>query len=75
MWGTFPQRMTKYNLRHGHLLEIPRARNKLGLNSIDFRAGLAWNNISAAVKNADTLSGFINALKNIRIYCSCKCCS
>ena len=73
-WNTFTIKNTGYNLRRGNLLSVPRVNTKLGINSIDFRAALAWNNLPAAIKSAPNLETFKKEVGSIPIYCRCAKC-
>ena len=75
MWDTFAEKVSSYRLRCGSSLHIPRISTVSGLNSFDFRASLAWNNLPAVTKDLSTISAFRNAILNIKIYCNCKQCS
>ena len=74
MWDILQPKTTGYNLRNGSLLIVPRAKNSIGLNSFQFRATLAWNNLPAHVKNITDLNRFKSAIKSVPIHCQCKLC-
>ena len=42
-WDIFTPKQSRYNLRQGSSLIIPKARTTRGTNSFNFRAALAWN--------------------------------
>ena len=74
MWDAFHVKSSKYNLRRGISLMIPRANSVRGLNSIAVRAALAWNHLPSKEKEENAVAKFKSALKEIRIYCRCKLC-
>ena len=46
MWNSFKlKEPNKYELRRGRNLIVPQARSTCALNSFDFRATMAWNNL------------------------------
>ena len=76
MWNTFElKEPNKYELRRGRNLFVPKARSSRAVNSFDFRAAMAWNNLPNDVKNASSLTLFDNLLKTQNIYCKCNNCS
>ena len=69
MWNSFElKEPNKYELRRGRNLIVPKARSTRALNSFDFRATMAWNNLPNDVKNASSLAVFDNLLKTQNIY-------
>ena len=76
MWNTFElKEPNKYELRRGRNLFVPKARSSRAVNSFDFRAAMAWNNLPNDVKNASSLTLFDNLLKTQNIYSKCNNCS
>ena len=77
MWNVFKMNSSPYSLRRGKILEVPRVKNNIGLNSFAFRAGMAWNELPARFKEKTDLKDFKSALKSYadQIYCQCKLCS
>ena len=76
MWEFFEYKtFNKYSLRRGNNLEIPTARSTSAVNSFDFRAVMAWNQLSDNIKCADTLSEFNTKVRKIKIYCTCVNCT
>ena len=65
-----------YNLRNGHILNLPSARTTYyGTNSILFRVCLVWNNLPLSIKQNQALLEFKTNIKTLRnIECSCKIC-
>ena len=66
-----------YNLRKGSSLTLPPARSSYyGVNSINFRANLIWNNLPADAKNSSSILEFKRKLKLLgNIDCSCLICT
>jgi len=75
MWDSFVLKPAVYSLRQGPSLNIPRARSARAINSLDFRAALAWNHLPADLKYETSLSKFKSKLKVQNIYCKCKNCN
>ena len=65
-----------YNLRNGHILNLPSARTiYYGTNSILFRACQVWNNLLFSIKQSQSLLEFKTNIKTLRnIECLCKIC-
>ena len=65
-----------YNLRNGHILNLPSARTTYyGTNSILFRACQVWNNLPLSIKQSQSLLEFKTNIKTLRnIECLCKIC-
>ena len=63
-----------YNLRNGHILNLPSARTTYyGTNSILFRACQVWNNLPLSIKQSQSLLEFKTNIKTLRnIECLCK---
>ena len=74
MQDIFKQKDSKYGLRNGNTLVIPRCKPMFCVNSFDFRAIMAWNNLPAHIKASPSDSAFAHALTHIAIYCRCKLC-
>lgn len=74
-WNNFVFLPTKYNLRRGNQVKLPFPHNTICTNSFDFRAGVAWNQLSIKIKSIETLKGFKREIQNIEILCMCKLCS
>ena len=72
MWNTFIMKQAVYNLRKGTELDIGRTTG--AINSFDFRASLAGNNLFHYIKNIKDLQNFKSAITKIRIYCNCRNC-
>ena len=71
MWNTFHTNVSINNLQRGVTVNIPRVRNKFGLNSFDARASQTWNHLPLAVKNAVTVDSSKTMISQIEIYCGC----
>ena len=67
MWDVFSEKATRYKLRSGNTIDIPRAKSSAGINSIGFRASLAWNHLPAYVKSSTDLRIFKSAIGFIPI--------
>ena len=66
MWNIFERNHTPYNLRQGDLLLLPPAKStRCGVNSLNFRGSLLWNNLPPQVKESQTLEEFKNRIKNL----------
>ena len=65
-----------YNLRNGHILNLPSARTTYyGTNSILFRACQVWNNLPLSIKQSQSLLEFKTNIKTLRnIECLYKIC-
>ena len=65
-----------YNLRNGHILNLPSARTTYyGTNSILFRACQVWNNLPLSIKQSQSLLEFKTNKKILRsIESLCKIC-
>ena len=65
-----------YNLRNGHILNLPLARTTYyGTNSILSRAYQVWNNSPFSIKQNHSLFEFKTNIKILRnIECLCKIC-
>ena len=66
MWNFFERNHIPYNLRRGDLLLLPPAKStRYGVNSLNFRGSLLWNNLPPHVKESQTLEEFKNRIKNL----------
>ena len=72
----FTVKELSYNLRHGHILNLPLARTTYGTNSILFRACQVWKNLPLSIIHRHSLLEFeTNIKKTLRsIECLCKIC-
>ena len=71
MWEFFEYKASnKYSLRRGNNLKIPTARSTRVVNSFDFKAIMAWNQLSDKIKCTFTLSDFNTKVRKIKIYCT-----
>ena len=76
MWDTFKfKEPNKYTLRRGQNLKIPEGRTTRAVNSFDFRAVMAWNQLPADIKAANTKGEFSNLIKSRNVYCECNNCA
>lgn len=73
-WDTFTPKWSRYDLRQGSSLAVPRARTTRAINSFDFRAALAWNSLPKQVKAEKNLVKFYHGIKDSNIYCKCLNC-
>ena len=64
-----------YNLRCGSLMNVPRVKLTVGINSLSFRAALAWNHLPKDVKESSSLASFKKSLAEKQLYCKCSICS
>ena len=74
-WNSFELVDTKCNIRFGHRIKLPLAKNTVCINSFDFRAGSAWNHLPNKIKLLETLNRFTCEIKKLRKYYSCKLCN
>ena len=63
-WNSFQETTNNYNLRRGNLIKPPLARNNFATNSFNFRAILAWNNLTGKIKEAESLHVFKELIQN-----------
>ena len=56
MWDSFILKPEVYHLRQGQSLVIPHARSTRAINTLDFRAALAWNHLPSDLKHEKSLS-------------------
>ena len=61
-----------YNLRDGSKLAISKTKSsRFGINFLQFRGSLLWNNLPVSLKNCQSLNEFKLELKNVgNIYCT-----
>ena len=76
MWSYFEEKPMPYNLRDGCKLALPKTKSSsFGINSLRFRESLLWNNLSASVKNCQSLNKFKLELENQgNTHCTCLVC-
>ena len=75
MWDAFKVKApNKYELRRGSTLNVPKARTTRAINSFDFRAAMAWNQLPLSLKLAKDESEFKTLLKSEKVYCKCVNC-
>ena len=67
---------TGYNLRKGQILRLPPTNtSSYGINSIQFRGNMVWNNLPSEIKNCESVLELKRKLKLYRsIDCSCLIC-
>ena len=75
MWELFPTTNSKYALRSGQNVSIPKTSTRFGMKSFVFRGALAWNHLPKALKDIPSPLDFKKVLKSTKIYCHCKICS
>ena len=52
MWSYFEKKPMPYNLRDGSKLVLPKTKSsRFGINSLQFRVSLLWNNLPVPFKN------------------------
>ena len=55
-----------YDLRDGSNLTLPKTKSlRIGINSLQFRGSLLWNNLPMSTKNCQSLNEFKLELKNL----------
>ena len=76
MWKTYKEKNIPYSLRRGNSLFIPKANTqKYGINSLNFRASVLWNNLSIKLKKCKSLQEFKLLLKQSgNLLCTCLAC-
>ena len=74
-WDIFKPVIHPHDLRRGTSVNTSRPNKKIGVNSFDFRAGMAWNHIPGTVKQAPDLKSFLNDISRLQIYCKCTYCA
>ena len=76
MWNSFTYKEpNKYSLRRGRNLIVPKARTSRAINSFDFRATIAWNQLPESCKQSRTVNEFLKSVESKRIYCECLNCA
>ena len=76
MWSYFEEKPMPYNLRDGSKLVLPKTKSsRFGINSLQFRGSVLWNNLPVSLKNCQILNEFKRELKNLgKIHCTCLVC-
>ena len=76
MWPFFKNKSIPYNLRNGNICILPPARwSHYGINSVQFRGSLLWNNLLISVKERVSVKEFKQKLNHVqKIYSSCVAC-
>ena len=75
MCNLFTVKHSKYSLRSGVNLEVPHFKTSFGINTFDFRATMAFNNLPRNIKSQSSVNLFKLAVKRIFPACACKICS
>ena len=75
MWSYFEEKPMTYNLRDGSKLALPKTKStRFGINSLQFRGSLSWNDLAVSLKSCQSLNEFKLELKNLgNIHCTCLC--
>ena len=73
MWSYFEEKPMPYNLRDGSKLVLLKTKSsRFGINSLQFRGSLLWNNLPESLKSCQSLNEFKLGLKNLgNIHCTC----
>ena len=76
MWPFFKNKSIPYNLRNGNICILPLARaSHYGINSVQFRGRLLWNNLPTSVKEIVSVKEFKQKLDHVlKIHGSCIAC-
>ena len=76
IWPFFKNKSIPYNLRNGNICILPPARSShYGINSVQFRGSLLWNNLLISVKERVSVKEFKQKLNHVqKIYSSCVAC-
>ena len=76
MWSYFEEKPMTYNLRDGSKLALPKTKSaRFGINSLQFRGSLSWNDLAVSLKSCQSLNEFKLELKNLgNIHCTCLVC-
>ena len=76
MWKTYKEKNIPYSLRRGISLFIPNANTqKYGINSLNFRGSVLWNNLPITLKECKSLEEFKLQLKQSgNLSCTCSAC-
>ena len=72
MWPFFKNKSITYNLRNGNIFILPPGRlSHYGINSVQFRSSLLWNNLPISVKESVSVKEFKQKLSHVQmIHCS-----
>ena len=73
MWPFFKNKSIPYNLRNGNICILPPARSShYGINSVQFRGSLLWNNLPISVKESVSVKEFKQKLNHVqKFHCTC----
>ena len=65
-----------YNLRDGSKLVLPKTKSfTVGINSLQFRGSLLWNNLTVSLKKCQSSNEFKLELRNLgNIHYTCLVC-
>ena len=76
MWSYFEEKPMTYNLRDGSKLALPKTKStRFGINSLQFRGSLSWNDLAVSLKSCQSLNEFKKEIKNLgNIHCTCLVC-
>ena len=76
MWSYFEKKPMPYNLRDGSKLVLPKTKSfTVGINSLQFRGSLLWNNLTVSLKKCQSSNEFKLELRNLgNIHCTCLVC-
>ena len=76
MWKTYKEKKTPDSQRRGISLFIPNANTqKYGINSLNFRGSILWNNLPIKLKECKSLQEFKLLLKRSgNLPCTCSVC-
>ena len=59
LWPFFKNKSIPYSLRNGNICILPPARSShYGINSVQFRGSLLWNNLPISVKESVSVKEF-----------------
>ena len=65
MRSYFEEKPIPYNLRDGNKLVLPKTKSsRFGINSLQFRRSLLWNNLPVSLKKCQSLNEFKNLGKS-----------
>ena len=72
LWDFYTIKPVPYDLRTGEKLCLPKVNTtRYGLNSLDFRGSLLWNNLPTSTKIRQSLNDFKNNLRHFgNIHCT-----
>ena len=76
MWPFLKNNSITYNSRKGNICILPPTRSShYGINSIQFRDSLLWNNLPISVKESVSVKEFKQKLNHVqKIHSSCVVC-